>query len=87
MRRIKIVIAIVGLALLAAGCQSEDPVSEAEKKFWGWFVKNSERLYAFDKNQVIIFNELDKELFKVHKKLTFSNFLLNKNNNNQKSEG
>ena len=71
MRRFKIVFAIISLAVLTAGCQSENSATETEKKFWELFAKNSERLYSFDKNQVIIFNELDKELFKVNKGLTF----------------
>jgi hypothetical protein len=42
-----------------------------EQRFWRWFRVNSARLFAFEKDQEHIFDELARELQSVQKNLTF----------------
>jgi len=42
-----------------------------ENRFWGWFQANSSRLFAFERDQARIFQELSSELYQVQKNLTF----------------
>ncbi|MCG6142685.1 MULTISPECIES: hypothetical protein [Leptospira] len=42
-----------------------------EEKFWIWFSNNSEKLFQFQKDQKLIFDELARELKKIHPDLVF----------------
>jgi len=42
-----------------------------EKTFWDWFKDNEDKIFEFEKDQEKIFNELVRELQKVHKNLAF----------------
>jgi len=47
------------------------PQNSAYKKFWNWFEKNENRLFNFEKEQIIIFNELKTQLNIIDSNLTF----------------
>ena len=56
------------ILVLAASIAS---ASEAEMKFWSWFAANEARLYYFERNQEAVFDELARQLERVHPDLTF----------------
>jgi hypothetical protein len=45
--------------------------SSGELKFWKWFVAQEDRLFHFERDQEAVFNELARELQRVHPELTF----------------
>src|SRR5215813_3394054 len=42
-----------------------------EARFWKWFQRRSERLFGFERDQDVMFEELTKELNRVNEGLTF----------------
>jgi hypothetical protein len=50
------------------GCKDS---SSKEAAFWKWFVANEARLFAFEKDQDAIFDELAREMHRVNTDLTF----------------
>ena len=42
-----------------------------EQEFWKWFQKNETNLFAFEKNQEAVFDNLGTQMSKVHESLTF----------------
>ncbi len=49
------------------GCQNNTP----EEQFWEWFAKNEARLFAFESDQKVIFDQLTTQMRTIHKDLTF----------------
>jgi hypothetical protein len=61
---------IIGFAtLLILSCSP--PQDSRESVFWRWFQANEARVFDFEKDRDRIFDELEKELHKVHPNLTF----------------
>jgi hypothetical protein len=42
-----------------------------EQRFWQWFIDNSDRIFNFEADQEVIFDELESQMHKVNKYLTF----------------
>jgi hypothetical protein len=59
--------ALAALVLAAAIASA----SSAKMEFWSWFAANEDRLYNFERDQEAIFDELARELHRVHPDLTF----------------
>jgi hypothetical protein len=50
---------------------SPSALASNEETFWRWFVANEPRLFGFESNREVIFDELDSELHRVNDDLTF----------------
>lgn len=58
-------------ALFALTAVSVAAAETRESAFWNWFVKHEARVFAFEKDQERVFDELAAELAKVHPDLSF----------------
>jgi hypothetical protein len=50
---------------------NKDASSHGEIEFWKWFVVNESRIFAFERDQEAIFDELQREMNRVDHDLTF----------------
>lgn len=65
-RVVQVTVLSMALAIFSGSAQAG-----TEEAFWKWFASNEQRLFAFEKDQEAIFDDLGREMSRVHSDLTF----------------